>query len=408
MTNIEIANNYNPIVASYSGEGLLQLKGGIEYKCDFSIVQYGNGKIVLKCVKNGIFDIMPEIIGFEGMTQEGGKIICKGFVFLEQTIGSSITYKVDELFEEMSLSEQTQEYRFGITNFEFFGLTPEWNNVRGYRVLPLLLEWRNKKIEVVIKPIETYNKTMKYIGFYKTVNVTCEAVVPFNSFINDNEMYEILRNLCYIMSVARGTKISWIYCKSYDNSDKCIKSYHCDHVTKRLTPLPAIDSKGSGRNETKIFIERAYNELFTNPEDSILDKTIIDKYLDAKAEGDNPESRALKLAVTMEMIKDKFKNNLAGLGKKSFKTIIMSICSQIGMIVSEIGIDSFVNSRNSLVHTGTFYYTTEDGKKVYSSEQQEFFFLLNFMDRIFLKALKYEGIYIDWSVPGEPERTSLS
>jgi hypothetical protein len=182
--------------------------------------------------------------------------------------------------------------------------------------------------------------------------------------------------------------------------------------------------------------------------------------LDAKAEQDFLETRGAKLAVAMEMLKAVFlelpdspakefvldeevfkklaqpiseavnkileqerveKDNrkaicgnkkIEGLNRRAFRYFIDKLCKQIGLKVEKTEIKLFVECRDKLVHKGRFYYeaaTKQEREKCppLPSKTHEYFFLVNFLDRIFLKLLGYSGVYIDWRVPGKPDRSQL-
>jgi hypothetical protein len=79
----------------------------------------------------------------------------------------------------------------------------------------------------------------------------------------------------------------------------------------------------------------------------------------------------------------------------------------IGLTISSKDLNLFIYCRNSLVHTGRFYYETatlEESKecKPLPSKTHEFLFLVHTLDKIFLKLLGYDGPYIDWGSPGNP------
>jgi len=66
-----------------------------------------------------------------------------------------------------------------------------------------------------------------------------------------------------------------------------------------------------------------------------------------------------------------------------------------------------VQSRNSLIHRGGFYceLADEDERKRCTplpTVKDEYCFLLNFLDKVFLKLLGYSGPYINWRSPEAP------
>jgi hypothetical protein len=271
---------------------------------------------------------------------------------------------------------------------------------------------------------------------------------------------EVIDDLCYLMSVARGTTIQWIYCNHYNAAGECIMRTHSPRITKPFSPLSIIDPRVDGRDETKVFLEQGYGVYVSKRDSYGLNRGTIDAYLDAKAEHDYLETRGAKLAVAMEMLKavflelpgspvnecileeehfkkvvgslrvavdkvletegidEKSREALASEGKilslnrRSFRSVMNRLCKSIGLKVGERDLALFVECRNKLVHRGQFYCATatqEEREKCppLPSKTHEYFFLVNFLDRIFLKLLGYSGAYIDWGVPSKPSRSLL-
>jgi hypothetical protein len=86
---------------------------------------------------------------------------------------------------------------------------------------------------------------------------------------------------------------------------------------------------------------------------------------------------------------------------RGFRSILRRLCKFLGVTVSASELERFVQSRNKLVHFGKFYCqaaTAEEREKAppLATPLEEFRFLVNFLDRIFLKLLGYSGTYIDW------------
>jgi len=265
-------------------------------------------------------------------------------------------------------------------------------------------------------------------------------------------------NLCYLLSVARGTKIQWVYCDQYDESGELVMRTHSSSVTKPYCPLAVIDPRDDGGHETKTFLEQAYTAYDSKRDTYRLNLGTIDAYLDAKAENDYLETRGAKLAVALEMLKAVFlelpdspvkeyvltekhfkklvsaiskaidealkqegvkegnsrkaicdQKKIQGLNRRSFRSLINKLCKQIGLKVKRDEIALFVECRDKLVHMGRFYCTTATDEerqmcRPLPSEKDEYYFMVNLLDRIFLKLLGYSGAYIYRRSPETPAR----
>ena len=282
----------------------------------------------------------------------------------------------------------------------------------------------------------------------RSIDVTCEVVGSIPVDRGRESVEEVVDALCYLLSVARGTKVEWIYCDQYDGNGTCLARTHASRVTKGYSPLSILKHD----LDTKIFVERTYGTYRAHREDYQLDQLTIDAYLDAKAENDYLQLRGIKLAVTMEALKavllklqqvnvkenilgyndfkgirrkiekfvrdelkaenvgptqrDAMCRKLSELNRRPFNDILTDLFDYINLRVDKQDLARFVKSRDSLVHRGRFYYETatpDDRKQVepLNSEIEEYCFLVNFLDRVFLKLLGYSGPYIDRRIPGQ-------
>ena len=460
--------DYGDPIASYGGQGLLKLKDGQEVNCKFEAGQLRNGDVLLLC------DFLPPLPffldipahKFVGTTSEGYRISSDERITetnylpdipVEGKTAVYAAFRLNKLDVRMREDDiQAREARFGVTNFIFQGTESHQSN---NSILPLRLRSATGEMELSIRPVDQYDRIVRRIQTLKTIDVTCEVVaeIPLPGEEGIVRLQEVVHDLCYLLSVARGTKIQWVYCDQYSGSGECTMRTHSSRITKPYSPPSIIDPRAGGRHETKVFLEQAYSAYVSKRDSYRLDKGTIDAYLDAKAEQDFLEMRAAKLAVAMEMLKMVFlelpdspakecvlgekdfkelvppiseavdkileqkgvkkddrkaicgDKKIEGLNRRAFRYFIDKLCKQIGLKVEEKDLALFVECRNKLVHSGQFYCaaaTKEEREKCppLPSKTHEYFFLVNFLDRIFLKLLGYGGVYIDWRAPGEPAR----
>jgi hypothetical protein len=272
----------------------------------------------------------------------------------------------------------------------------------------LNLQSQRGSTKLSIKPQNQYDKIVQRVQTLKGIDVSCEVMADIPTDGNIAGVTEVVDDLCYILSVARGTKVQWVYCDQYNENKDLILRTHSSRITKPYSPIKIIHPVAGGGGETKNFIEQAYKVYVEKRESFKLHKGTIDAYLDAKAEHDFLEMRGAKLAVTMEFLKTVFRKAM-NIKDGSFKSLIENLCNSINLSVSQKEIDLFVKCRNSLIHEGEFYCKTatpEQRKrcKPLNTQTEEYLFLVNFLDRVFLKLLGYSGPYIDWRVPGSPTR----
>jgi hypothetical protein len=462
-----LLTDYGKCLSVYNGKGVLTLEDGKQYDCQFEAGQLTNGQVLLLC------DFLPPLpthlsisaTKFEGTTSEGFRI-CAIEAFsevsylpdipIDRSSGVWAAFHIHQITVQIAEDERGQFLHFGITNFDFIGteLTRRSDNLF-YRTLPLDLKSDSQATRLLIKPLDQYEKIMKRVQTLKSIDVSCEVIAEIPADGDVAVVTKVVDDLCYILSVARGTKVQWVYCDSYDGTGNFLARNLCSRITKPYCPLKIIHPLAGGGKETKAFIEQAYPAYVNKRKHYKLDKGTIDAYLDAKAEADYLEMRGIKLAVTMEILKSVFielpdalmKGTILGeekfkelsprlckaldeflqaekidrdsrkamcndkkvleLNRRSFAYFLKKLCRLIDLSIGEDDIKLFVQCRNKLVHDGGFYcaIATPDEQnecKPLPSKSHEYYFLINFLDRVFLKLLGYSGPYRDWGTSGNP------
>jgi hypothetical protein len=458
--------SYGKCLAKYEGKGTI-FYDAKKIKCDFEVGQLLNGEIILLCIskKVSLFSFhSPKLENFEGVTSEGYKIKSKGRIydinFLPERPSAAkgaLALRLDELSVQIK-STKAKSVRFGVTNFRFRGTVVD----KRVLSLPLELDDGVKKFNVSVVPVEDYEKVVIRVSTLKDIETTCEVKADYQANGGINQLKKTVDALCRVMSVARGTKIQWIYCNFYDEKGFCNRRLHFAYITKPYCPLPLIDYRLEGKFETKEFLEIAYKKYIELRKDFKLDEGVIDTLLDARAEHDYLEIRAAKLAIALEKLKALYvsrkttkakeftidesifkkivpdiqkeinnvltaagidkdsrkaiasESKIISLNRKSFAYIVRKLCKDIGLKVKESHITLFIQCRNKLVHVGDFYCNTatrkeKDDCKPLASPKEEYYFMVNFIDRIFLKLFGYDGNYINWHsfMTGETAREKL-
>jgi hypothetical protein len=104
-------------------------------------------------------------------------------------------------------------------------------------------------------------------------------------------------------------------------------------------------------------------------------------------------------------------SKLLGLNRTGFRAVVKALCRYLRFTPDRGELELFVKSRDYLVHTGEFYCDAakpNDRAKVtpLPDATKEFFFLVSFLDRLFLKLLGYSGLYADWRRLPEHDQSS--
>lgn len=452
--------------AVYSGTGLL-VSAEAEHRLSyFECAQLSNGKIILICDMNDQLLSFP--IGathFSGTDEAGTRL--NGVDLFETNYLPEIEGGLEGIWAAFWVRELTAEFpvedctenttRVGLTNFEFAGthLTPHGTGFRRNAV-PLVLQDLDGTIDVTLAQVDEYNPRVERLTTLRETDITCEAIFVDNG----QDIERIATHLSYLLSVARGTKIQWVYKAALNRQGECIKISHISRITRPYTHSPILDPRAGWASTTKQFLEATYPIFIQRVEAYELEAGLLDAYMDAKAEASYIELRALKLAGALEALKNTFIHNpdsgvsefivsteqyaeqvgtiqeksrailrtagfshgdcqaiindakLRGLNRRGFSHVLGKLLRMIELNVRRSDINSFVASRNSLVHTGKFYVQTadEDARtkcQPLESKKHEFRFMLHFLDQVILKLLGYTGPYVSWADPRGPINSQL-
>jgi hypothetical protein len=269
---------------------------------------------------------------------------------------------------------------------------------------------------------------MESIKARKGIDVSCEAIIRTDSIHEIDSYINAIDTLCRLLSIARGTKVNWIYYDGYDGNLDKVLSYHRNSITRQYTSSSLIDPDNP--QETASFLEQVYGSYQTNKELFSLDKA-IEAYLDAKAEGVYLETRALQAVIVLEFLKSKYATKkdielilktcqfkkirqsigqtlnelskemslsentlkeivfkIGELNRRRFRAILVTMFEELEINLTQDELSRLINIRNSLVHNASFF-TKEYWK--------EYTFLISIIDRTFLKILNYQGPYLDIS-----------
>ncbi len=450
-----LLSHYGDCIATYSGEGTLTLPDKRMVHCSFEAGQLKNGSVILICDFLTPPPYIPILYAdyFEGVTDEGFRISTAGPIMgMNDLTNDSINllnirlvFYVSEMTIQILVGKPASYVRFGITNFILD--TP----------LSLCLQDITSITTLSIEPINDYKRIMSRVRTLRAIDVTCEVSINNSEKEDAKALEDIMNNLCYLLSVAQGRKIQWIYSYHYDETGTLVLKQHDSNVTKVFGPLSLIE----GIQEIKAFLEGTYNSYVRNREQYRLAQGLIDAYLDAKAEPDYLQMRGIKLAVVMEMLKEVFLqvpgvvqggrfilpdqtfrafqsllenplryllssmgvdgsdqdeicDKIEELNRRSFKPILKSIFKYISLDVAKNDLNLFVTCRNKLVHSGRFFSETASKKELKRYKvsfdrigRDEYYFLVNVLDKMFLKLLGYSGPYVERTIQEQVMHTQI-
>lgn len=401
----------------------------------------------------GVYPVHFQGATAEEMTLESGD---GGFAFYNYLTDLSNTpdsiwaaFRLREVSVRAPRARLARRAVFHLTNLDIFGTERIEGRPLTHR-LPIRLRHEGVEHDVTIELIEPQVPKWKRLRALKGTAITCTATMDVSGTADAELVEGVIDGLCHLLAVARGTKIQWIYRDLLDARGWLVSRTHHDRATTPFCPMVTIRPDMLCGEATRAFVEQGYPRYMTGTEEH---SRVIDAYVDAKSEGGRLESRGAKLAVAMEALKcvmvrksaaglrewivqksrykkvkrrleeavdpvlaeevtderdrAEIREKIGGLNRRSFQTLLTKLCGHIHLAVSAEDLELFVRSRNSLVHTGRFLCETVEPKErgkhpALASVGHEYFFLVNFLDRVFLKLFGYDGPYVDRS-SGRPE-----
>jgi len=412
--------DYGEFISVYSGRGTLSIidgSGEKSFECLFEAGQRIDGKIILLCQDlppafSVFFRFGMQAKKFEGKTKEGYSVRSNesktSFLQINYPKSKNALYDQNLVLRLTELSinyseEKCFEVRFGICNFVFDeNDTIDKDKISDKVILPI----GEEDIEIFVKKLDDYDDKINRISTFKTIDVTCELVLKILNQSDLSKLITLIDDICLLLSVKNGTKISWIYYDICQKNGESISRKHALKVTKAYQPLNIYYLKEPRTVQTKEFLEATYPHYLKYRDLFKLNSGVIDAFLDAKAENDFLETRAGKMALAIEFLKNEYLmsqdqdsefiipqenfkkfsqeirqamiktlklhdlteigkiqaisdiNKINGLNRRSFSNIFKQLVRQFKVNITNDEISLFIHCRNSLVHRGTFYCKT--------------------------------------------------
>jgi len=436
----------------YFGEGKLVLKDRNELNCKFIAKQFTDGETLLIChilpisihrisierwkndlvwgnsfigqTMDGKFFEAIEINNGRSLIQDDPLIVCAVFVPREFRVGMIDNVSFDSI-------------SFGITNFLFKGIPYKTENYTEYIDFNLAGKcssiWKNKDYDNISMFMKSRNRQ----------HITCELWADISDLDEIEEMKNKVKDLCYILSVGSGSKIQWIF-ENIWAKGSLVYARHLLVPNKPYNSQTIIDAEKHIDDWGK-FINIAvpryptYINLFGEIKGLPRIMAAIDVFTDARILIDFTQTKGIKLATTMEVIKEMFRaawipetkmlkgrnaknmerdikkkiepilkgylpeeeaNSILGtiyeLNKVPFETILRKGFEMIKFEPKSRDLELFIRNRNSLVHQGRFYSeTATDDQKVkcspLESAEEDYIFTSNFLAEVFLALFGYKG-----------------
>jgi hypothetical protein len=320
---------------------------------------------------------------------------------------------------------------FDIVNFCFDGTEVEEQVVNGQSslarsLMTLLLGGR----EVQLRQIPGYDQAVATLRAQRSVQVTCTATVTVGSLAEIDEVEAMMDTLCDVMSVARGTLVSWTSFEVHAADGVSPYSRYRNAVTRRYAGTEPIS--GVAQHDTKRFLEEGFQKCGEMAEEFQVRK-IARAFVETRG-GSFLESRGLLIAVLVEYLANvrarlegsaylleskKFKAGLKllrcrvraaltevypnvedeqmlsmlesvnGLNRRPLRQKLDSLAAWLEISFDKEEKDFFVKARNKLAHEGILLES--------DTAVESYFKMQSFLDRIVLRLFGYHGTYYDFA-----------
>jgi hypothetical protein len=310
--------------------------------------------------------------------------------------------------------------RFGLANFEFIGTHAEQNRI----VLPLKLDGHRVKIV----PLPEYRNILEGIKAEKGIDVTCEAHWPVEGDAWQN-VPKVADDLCRLLTITRGTIITWLYYDLVAEDGRVAETYHRDSPTAPFSPTPLIDPRVP--TDTKQFVESTFKRYMAL-KDAYKLRKVAHAFANCRSAG-FIEMRALLAVVLVDFLRgrwaeqhnlnlvmdeaifnakvdqlqrrvrellgevfhmddaalDMMASHVRGFNWRPLRRSLRELRDGLELCITGDEIHHYVESRHSLAHRATF--AAGEGPEAI----KEYYRILSFLDRIILGILGYRGAYVD-------------
>ena len=298
---LQKAHSFYRFIRSYSSAGQVHLASGASIGCEFECGQTEEGDIIIICSRQAehvlnFFIQNTPILGFSARTSSGQLISATNVSFGPATSSSSAnesfqSFYASDLTVDTTSSVPLQTLRYYIVNFEF--------------ILPIT--WNFGEYCINVKKIDGYREAETEMEATKKAKITAEIEVRSkNGCISDlSDVQQLVKNICNLLSLAKGCLIYWLYWDAYSSSGTLVKSYHLNAVISRYTNFYLILEQPP--KDIQEFVLQVYARFqdVQNGDVWDFDGAII-HYANTLASGSFTELKSLNLVSLIEYLTGRF------------------------------------------------------------------------------------------------------
>jgi hypothetical protein len=435
--------------------------------CEFRADQESDGRIQCLFARINPNDCFNTVLGngllgagidvsFRGITHDGIEIAVRcsgGRPLAMNSEGYGIYFMPRKFTAVPVVAPAVSGCCFLLTNFAFSPFTHLGEPPHHPPSHSLTLESDGHQIELEISPLDDYVKQIVRLQQSRRILPTAHLSIKRideSKPVPTNWPFLTATRICKLLSVAAGTVVEWVLADVSESGTARSYRVHAARETKPFCSLPCLPIKELGYEGNtrvlKTFLQTGLNGWSQWEKNGGIDSRTINglmgAFIDARLETDYLEGRAIKTAVTLEILKGIFEDEcrrnewekmlspetqkkvktsiskalkqecfnseirktvseiLGELSRPRLRPLVMFMLRRLRLIENETSINAVVAIRNSLVHTGRFLSTSNPDKarqlEIIDAEN-EYYVLQGFVDRLMLRLVGYSGLYIDYS-----------
>lgn len=446
---IQDLEKYGSLRQTFLGNGLVKLGDGSQVKGKFAIVQRNDGRLLFKTEFTppawemlNDDDFIEELTG----TLSDGRpvnvnapLVIKG-VSLPTPTEDGLTVTVTGYPSRCEFGKKQFDTSavivFDLANCLFLGTEVEkvFDNEGQLREAKLsLMNINLGGRQVELRQIPGYEQARATLRAQKGVQITCTAKISIENPSEVDEVISTIEALCSLMSIARGTLVSWISFSIFNlDNDSPVYSVYLNPITRSYDGNSVIEE--TPQHYVKTFLEIGFVKYKELDEDFQI-KRIARAYIETRS-GPFLETRTMLIGVLTEYlanVRARLEERISLMEDEDFIQILPYIEEAINRAVEEVfreegkkkrerykkamlnktrdfnrrplnwklvklaqwlklnitdkEISDFITTRDTLVHTAKFPEALQPAE--YWKQT------LHLLDRIILRLFDYHGPYYD-------------
>lgn len=461
MTAPEEAQRYGSFISTYSGQGHFHYHDGRKSaSIPFWAGQSSGGHVILACQDIELdLDAGDRLESFMGETDSGLQFATSGRLRIDS---NGLRWKSEQGVFRRTLvipasiaigscppPANLANVSYGLTNLMFQGTEgAAWDESQDVMSIPLRFPDSDHVFAAHLVRRPDYDAQESILRAVHGTVPTAELRLRLGPTLPLAGADDLASDLCRVLSVAKGTRVQWIYRHVADENWHAVSTQHVGQIPASYSVAQVVGSATDDGPIMQRFIETAYPAYISKRHLYGLDFGILDAYLDAKADSDFADMKALKLVITMEALahahlrathteefemilstselqacrttlkaavkealrsnsvdasrSGRIANRVKELARRPFEEILERLFDGVGLDISREDRAAFAACRNSLAHNGQLWSskTPRDPQCHFRTQWEEYFFLESMANRVMLRLLDYDGPYIDWRLDG--------